>query len=148
MDMQHLACCGIKEISGLSWYKTPEEALRGFAQVTYNRRKSKATRTPEGEIVNTQVPDPFDKFRYVIFSQANVPRMKDHPDRSRYGERLAELITNQKLGTLMDTGSNINPNSGNSLRVWIWTIDHDRTRTFISNLDKPNLANPLGLGGR
>lgn len=59
-------------------------------------------------------------FRYAIFSQAGIGRGQG----ARYGTNLAAYITRNKLGKVISTGTSINPNSGNLLKVFVWTVDH------------------------
>ena len=40
-----------------------------------------------------------------------------------YGERLADYITAQNLGTVTASAINRNPNSGNDVRVFVWAVD-------------------------
>ena len=91
IEVTNLACCGIKEIDGLSRTKYPAEAMYSLL---YN----------------------CEGFRYIIFSQAGA--------KAKYGERFANFIYRHKLGSIVSTrGVYKNPNSGNILKAWIWTVD-------------------------
>lgn len=54
-------------------------------------------------------------FRYVVFSQAFKS--------ARYGMKFAAYIKEQGLGEVSETSWNINPNSKNQLKVWVWAVD-------------------------
>lgn len=132
MEILNLKCCGIKEIAGLSHHETTKGALKSFGELTYfAARNVKGPKEPP-----VMVPAPIERFRYVIFSQANTPGYLESLSRSKYGEKFAALILKERLGTLIETTPNINPNSNNMLRVWVWTIDHDRTKAYIEGLRK------------
>lgn len=64
---------------------------------------------------------PYPRFRYLFFTQAVRPGTGMSV---RYGERFANYIKEHDLGFVTQTGENVNPNSGNNLTVWIWTVDH------------------------
>lgn len=148
MELNNLRCCGVKEISELSIYGSPEEALLAFDNLTYGKLIKKYK--PNGVDYSWKA-DPFGRFRYVMFTQANAPdRGPGKTGRNLYGEKFAALITENGLGNLHETTDNINPNSSNNVKVWLWTIDHDATKAFITKLKDPknNLQNPLRVGGR
>jgi hypothetical protein len=65
---------------------------------------------------------------HFIFSQA----YKHSP----YGEELAKLIKKLKLGRLTSSGWKINPNSGNPVKVWIWTPSYRRLREWYEKEHK------------
>ena len=63
------------------------------------------------------------------------------------GENLAHLITSllieSKLGgVLFGTEPTINPKTGNTVVVWLWTVDHGQTRLFYQD----ELANRVDVG--
>jgi hypothetical protein len=98
-----LGCCGIREMSGLYTSVDQEkEAAMVLAENMYN----------------TNSHDYYGQnFRYIVFSEAS----------GRYGERFADFLHREGLTDLglVSTGRNVNPNSGNEVRVWIWTVDHE-----------------------
>jgi len=117
LNMGNLTCCGVKEISELSTFETPMEVFKAFAGLTYLRRGPVYVETDNEYKLVKDAPQPFERFRYVIFSQA--------VKRATYGTAFAKFIEKYKLGTLQSTEFNINPNSGNYLKIWTWTVDHD-----------------------
>lgn len=110
-------CCGIREISGLSYCRdkkglySAKQAMREVFQQCYG-----------------QPPGCQDvKWRYAIFSEANPP---DAEAPLNYGTKFCAYILENGLGTVIETGNNINPNSENLLKVWVWTMDHDAMRAW------------------
>ena len=130
MEMNPLRCCGVKELNLLSSYDSAKAAFKAWANLTYLRT---------GYILGADGvartgPDPYTKFRYVLFSQANIPTYAETFSRKKYGEKFARLITDNHLGTVLETTSNINPNSINSLKVWLWTVDHEACAAYAKKL--------------
>jgi len=99
-----LSCCGIREINGLS-RASARELLIDFGELMYG---------PYYEYGN-------GNFRYVIFSEAYTIT----PTTPGYGEKFANLIQEIGAGDVIRTGWNLNPNSGNYVRVYTWTVNHD-----------------------
>jgi hypothetical protein len=99
---QGLRCCGIKEISRLAYYGSPTAAMRDLYKMLF----------VEGNITSR-------RFRYCIFSEASVP--SDSP--ASYGKKFCALITKCKMGSVLETQPTLNPNSGNLLKVYLWTVD-------------------------
>lgn len=109
IESSDMACCGVREISSLSYYKTAEGAMKDFL-------------TDTSPMPNDYGP-PYrrDKFRYAVFSGTK---------RSKYVERFSAFITTNKLGEVIETGWNKNPNSGNNLKVCVWTIDWEAVAAY------------------
>jgi hypothetical protein len=69
--------------------------------------------------------DDYDsKWRYAVFTQAGKGES--------YGRKFAALIRKQKLGTVVQatTKTVTNPNSGNVLKAWLWTVNHKNLRKW------------------
>jgi hypothetical protein len=121
MQLNHVDCCGVREIAALGAHRSPLEALRSF--------RARITETGN------------NRFRYAFFTQANVTDTTgkdqfgaDYTERRRlYGEKFAAYIVKNKLGTVIKTEDNVNPNSGRFVKMWVWTIDHP---AVIRHLDK------------
>lgn len=96
------ACCGVREISYLGVDDDPKLSIRTLGEAIYNTSRS-------------------HRFRHAFFTQANNPQAASRT----YGEKFAAYITEHKLGKVVESDEQINPNSGNSLKVWIWTVDHE-----------------------
>ena len=99
-----MCCCGIREIGNLQDTASPEAAMKDFMNEI----------APHPSYCTGRI-ESRDKFRYAIFSATQ---------RSRYGTNFASYITEHKLGELIETGYNKNPNSRRMLKIWVWTLDH------------------------
>jgi hypothetical protein len=101
MHIAPTSCCGLREISGLSYHNTPGEAMREFAlgatRLNYVR---------SGRVLVCS---------HVIFSAADGA--------NDYGDKFAAYIRRHKLGTIAISRRLTNPNSGNPLKVWVWSIN-------------------------
>jgi hypothetical protein len=89
-------CCGVREFHGIS-QGTPTQIIKDFA---------------------TLAEDPYndsDNFAHVFFTQAGK--------RTTYGTRLAEYIKRLDLGSVVSTPVETNPNSGNPLKMFVWTVN-------------------------
>lgn len=108
-----MQCCGVRELHGLSYANSPQEAFRAF-QRDFRRNR---------------------RWRYAIFTQAQYPWMPD-PFRA-YGEEFAQFIQDHKLGTVMESsaphaGHRRNPNTGATLRIWVWTLNHAGIKRYMA----------------
>ena len=58
---------------------------------------------------------------FIIFSDT-------HRTGYKFGLRLAKVIETKKLGIVRSMPVQVNPNSGNRLRMWVWRVDWKRMR--------------------
>jgi hypothetical protein len=58
--------------------------------------------------------------------------------------RLAEAVDNRKFGTVLLSGATDNPRTGNSIQIFIWTIDHARFKAWYA---KKRVARMKRVGG-
>lgn len=100
-------CCGVRELHGLSEYSTPERAMAQLGQLlglkaimVFNDQEHVA-----GQNVN---------WRHLLFGQNRT---------NTYGDRFRAYILEHKLGTVVETDTQVNPNSGNPLKIFVWTVD-------------------------
>lgn len=114
----YINCCGIREISSLSYYRGPKAAMIGFCDQVYSRLL--------GNPPHTYMSNDNSNFRYAVFSQAGA--------RGAYGQRFAAYITENNLGEVIETGRHVNPNSGNQLKVFVWTVDHDAVKLWMKEV--------------
>lgn len=110
---RQIGCCGIREIDGLQYTTSEKKAIQEFLHRTKRNRY----------------------FRFVIFSQADgawarVPN---------YGVKFAAFIETNKLGTLTMSNTAVNPNTGNKVTVWIWSVDWDALKKWAKE-------NPVAVG--
>lgn len=126
-----LGCCGAKELRGISLEGrkggrfSPTVLIRKFGREAYNIGDP-PTLNRDG--TSWEVPEIEARFRYVIFTQATH---KKDTDKEGYGEKFAAFITRMKFGTLIATEPGRNPNSGNQLKLWVWTPDHAAIKKFL-----------------
>ena len=125
MEILNLSCCGVKEIRGLSYSGSASEAFREFGKLTFQRTQLDLQGNPQ--------PAPIDKFRYVLFSQAGKPEYE-------YGTAFAEFLREHNLGTILETSFNLNPNSGNQLKVWLWTVDWGAVKAWFATHAEKKVA--------
>lgn len=95
------ACCGLGEVDNINGEK-PEEILRNIKN---NFKKF----YPDDEWGYGEFNGTF-----LIFSDIR---------KKKYGKDLAKYIVKNNLGEVGTLPSNKNPNSGNSLKVWLWRIN-------------------------
>lgn len=128
MNFQSVACCGVREISSLSTYPDPKEAMRMFGQGLFSKRVGEVKTSP--------------MFRYAVFTQAQsqstpICEGKSLIDKGTgYGYRFANYIREHNLGDLIETPFNVNPNSNNNLKLWVWTINLETIKKHWEKLDK------------
>ena len=121
----------IEDIGGSG--KTAVEALREFcinlpALYDYERRSSgggfKLTSREVG-------------FSLVVFTGV-VKRNRGDSSSGRednYGEAFADLLTAEKLGVVLPSVAGVNPNTGNTIQAWVWTVDRDALIAYAQRID-------------
>lgn len=102
-------CCGVKELTELRLLDDPLKNMQAFVASAYDKGGFNG------------------RFRYGLFAEANLPNTR-YP--KTYGKDFAAFILSNELGEVIETRSNINPNSGNAVKVWLWTINHDAVRAW------------------
>lgn len=105
---QNLACCGVSEIHGLRRFKTPEAAMEAFAATA---KKKQGPLLPS--FFNIGPPRHANRRgrAFVLFTGI---------EQAKYAERFARLIRQARLGRVTSLPYQMNPNSGNMLRAWLW----------------------------
>lgn len=126
MYVRSMSCCGVREISGLSGHPSAPAAMRAFVAYVQNPRiyPSVAEETKKVKDKDETFAADFNqRFRYVFFTQANPAKLSP----TGYGFRFAAFIRKHKLGEVVIASEvdHINPNSGNHLAMWTWTVDHE-----------------------
>ena len=91
--IRYMSCCGTKELVMVG-YTAPEDLIR---RLVFNYR-----------------------FAHVFFT--DVSGKYRSKGRSPSGWALAAYIKKHKLGKVVMSETRINPNSGNALTAWIWTV--------------------------
>lgn len=102
----------IKDIYGISEYDNAEDAMRGLCY---------RLRLEWDKIVKI-------KFSMMIFT-GNI--------HEGYPQKFKKLILKEKLGSVINTGAKVNPNSGNTIRAYIWNVDKQKlSKWFKENRNK------------
>lgn len=89
-------CCGLREITDLSSHREPEEAFLNLLRLLNNPYYPRTRR-----------------WRHAVFTEA----------KGNYGRKFATFLRQNHLGKVVCTPKEINPNSGNPLRAFVWTVD-------------------------
>lgn len=111
MRVNETSCCGLREISGLSEHRTPAIAMQAFCRFSlgldynYNGRLGRTL-----------------EFSHAVFTAAT--------GKNDYGEKFAAFILRNKLGTVTPSQRRNNPNSGNPLKVWVWTLHQTNVKKW------------------
>lgn len=95
-------CCGFSEIHGLGDGDSAEKSMKTF--------------TDHIRIVRFGVT-----FSHVLFTATA---------RAKYGRAFAAYITAHELGDLVCSSLGKNPNSGNKIQGWIWTVNPVQLRAW------------------
>ena len=133
MMLRSMSCCGVREVSGLSGHKSAPEAMRSLCG--YVLKPDGGYPTSDGSPVkpgDTTFRAGFNpRFRYVFFTQAQPSKMEG----AGYGFSFAAFIRKHKLGEVViaSEGDHVNPNSGNQLKMWTWTVDHEALAKWFKN---------------
>lgn len=105
------SCCGIREIYGIG-NKTPELILYSLGYYL-----------DQGEGISGA---------HYLFSDNTGAQ-----DGVHYGEVFRDYIINHELGTVLETPFKHNPNSGNMLKAFLWTIDQPAfDRWFVAKVNE------------
>lgn len=111
--LEDTTCCGVDEINGLE--KKPLETLLAVCRDKYDAWSGGA------------------QHAFIIFTDTMS---------SRRGVRLAEYITEHKLGVLYKTEkAKRNPNSGNRIMVWIWSPNERELKKWWKKNDPEASSN-------
>ena len=101
-------CCGIDEIADIADHDNPKEALKEVCHEIYYNDKTCA---------------------FMMFSDIG---------KKESGKALHKYITKNKLGTVTKSVSRINPNSDNSLAIWIWAMHRGNLKKWWNKNKSPN----------
>lgn len=107
MDVKLMECCGLREIDGLYSVGNPQRALENIIALVE---------------LDDDNPTPGDwPFGAMIFTEAGS---------GRYGTRFAAFLKENRLGAVRVIPAFYNPNSGNNVRTFVWTVNHLRLRKW------------------
>lgn len=123
MHLTGMDCCGIRELAAIGAGPTDK---RLFLKELHTRMYKAHGGGPYDGITGS-----FGRrFAHILFSEAGTS--------VTYGRRLKEAIEAYKLGTVVESPQVVNPNSGNLLRAYLWTIDHEAFSKW-----NPDTATPV-----
>ena len=127
MQLQTESCCGVREVHNLQMHPDPAEAIKEFGKHTYGEDPNVRNEARDRDRRQYYYAYPYRnanrRFRYAIFTQATK--------RATYGKNFAAYITKHKLGKVITTGFNVNPNTRRAVQVWVWTVDHDKLKAHL-----------------
>ena len=109
MTIESTSCCGLKEIESITG-ESPEELLKGVC-----------------EYLNAEVWE-FD-FSLLLFTATT-----DMDE----GDNLAKYIKKGGLGTVVKTRPKKNPNTGNRIVAWVWSVNERALRAWCRK-NQPHL---------
>lgn len=112
LSITGLQCCGVKEIGGLRNIGNTPGTFDGFER----ELRIFVSSYKDGNITNA----------YFIFTA--VVQHGSPP----YGEAFKAFILKNNLGEVQETSVNKNPNSGNQLRVYLWTVDQRNLKAWYT----------------
>jgi hypothetical protein len=108
-ELKDTGCCGMKELNNISQCPDAPSVLAELCTaLTYMNDGEPLTKT---------------RLAFFLFSGVTKRVINDHasnrPD--NYALALADYIETEQLGSLVTPEGRINPRSGNTIQVWVWT---------------------------
>lgn len=101
IEIQGLNCCGIDELVDIDFYKNePKTVICDVCKTYFEDEKQCA---------------------FYMFSDINYKIA---------AKNLVKFIKKNKLGLITKSPSRVNPNSGNSLTIWLWTINKRNLKLY------------------
>lgn len=101
IEIRGLDCCGIRELIDIDAYLTePEQIIADVCEEYY-----------------------IHEHRCAFYLFSDIQDKKS-------GKELSSFIKKNKLGTITMSPVRVNPNSDNSLRVYLWTISRANLRKY------------------
>lgn len=106
LDIQDTYCCGVKELDGISAFRSAKQVMGEF----YN------------EITNN-----FNCPPIILFTGVS---------KKGYAQKLKLYIKRNKLGAVVNTKPVKNPNSGNLIEAFLWTVNYKALEKWSDNINK------------
>lgn len=121
LTLDHAAhCCALAELDGISRFKqAPEEVARLVLTTEGDEYDEKSHEYVETD--NLNIPE----VAHIIFTQAGRRRTN-----TGYGFAFRDYIHQKGLGTVTTSASGINPNSGNHVVTFVWTLNKKGITTW------------------
>lgn len=99
MEINETACCGLREINGLSGYDNAKDAMMDLCEML-----------DSGDNGEDLPPN----FAFILFTGIV---------RDDSGQKFAEYIRRHGLGNVRAGTETKNPNSGNIINAWVWSVN-------------------------
>lgn len=106
LAIEDTSCCGVKELSDINEHETPSELLETFCKDWFDTDKDDPG---QGCLVT---------FTDIV------------SDKGTMGPELARFITRKRLGIIKKSATRTNPNSGNSIALWVWAVNKSALKKF------------------
>lgn len=110
VTLNNTECCGVDEISGV-YTSTPIEVLKYVCREKYTGLDEEDCGCEDG----------CDDCHYGDIQAQAYLTFTDAIYNSNGGKRLAQYIKDNKLGTLVSPRERKNPNTGNTIKIWVWS---------------------------
>lgn len=95
MTINHMRCCGTKELTDIGNMGSPERVMRELGRICYYEDLPAA---------------------HVVFTGVVAKG-----GRNNYARKLAKFITDNGLGAVVSTPIKVNPNTHNPIQAYLWT---------------------------
>lgn len=115
MVVESTKCCGILEIHNLRTESAPGAMRRLCKQYWSNSRL---------------VPDPEPNGRFMPLFPNIVLFTAVVDGANTYGQNFAKLIAENDLGTVVESEERKNPNTGYTVKGWLWSINKDKLKEW------------------
>lgn len=122
MRLNSTTCCGVRDFDGLTGSRTKDiidSVSRDRFMYEENYRLGRFV-VDKNTIVDN------NKYRFVMFT--------DVSQNFKLSDNLIEFIKVNKLGKTTKVRQSTNPNSGNKLRIVIWTISDKGLKEWFKNI--------------
>lgn len=143
-NVARLECCGIQELFDLSEMKlTQKGAIAAMREIKSNLTEDahydayydwNTCQTERGDWCDEVFHCP----AFFIYSQAGTPT--DITGRGAYGDYFTSFIIEEGLGTVQMSEPALNENSGNLVRVYLWTVNQDAFKAWNGKRAKKEAA--------
>lgn len=136
MQIVQLNCCGMAELAGInpdSTFTWPKgQILQDLINHVAYAKSVDVNQYRDGG------PPPIYRMgcAMIIFSQACNPQFPDEQIKGMYGEKLARYIEENNYGTVQRCQGAVNPNSGNKIYPFIWTLNMQTMTALATKLHK------------
>jgi hypothetical protein len=123
LDVSATNCCGILDIGGVADYDDAVEFIKDFCEDRYNE---------EWPAVDRSV-----RYHPIVFYTDAVE--------GTIGNKVAKFIETHNLGTVQRSPIRTNPNTGNKIAMWVWSIREKELREWaISSGAHPHTPDEAG----